>query len=404
MEFLSYLGGTGYERGRAIKLGPDGSIWVGGYTTSANFPVSADAFQSKMSGDSDAFVSQLSADGQKLLYSTFLGGTKPAGVGGEEATAIAIDNEGAVLVAGMTLSTDFPTVRKTQEFGGGKQDAFLVKFAASDRHVVFSTFLGGSGDEVAEALAVDGGGGVYVGGQTASTDFPIKGGVRSKMAGSNEGFLTKLCDPFLWSSQPALTFVHVLGRPAPESQTLQLVTCAPIPFAAVAAEGRFLIPQAADSKTNTEIKVRVDAGSFELGEYHDTIRISSPDAVNDPLVIPVTLIVKLPPPAISIEGVTNAATGESAVLAPGMVLEIHGSDLGPKTAVELPEGGDGVNLMGTSVSFDGAPAKVVFTSDGVVRVVVPDSVTGRSETMIAVQYQDQISNAIKLAVAQPAEQ
>jgi len=135
-----------------------------------------------------------------------------------------------------------------------------------------------------------------------------------------------------------------------------------------------------------------------------TIRISSPDAVNDPLVIPVTLIVKLPPPAISLEGVVNAATGESTVLTPGMVLEIHGSDLGPKTPVELPEGVDGVELMGTSVNFDGVPAKVIFTSDGVVRVVVPDSVAGRSQTMIAVQYQDQISNAIKLAVAQPAEQ
>jgi len=83
------------------------------------------------------------------------------------------------------------------------------------------------------------------------------------------------------------------------------------------------------------------------------------------------------------------------------VLEIRGSDLGPKSPVEQAEGSEDTELAGTVVSFDEIPARVVFASDGVVRVVVPDGITGRAETMLAVQYQGQISNAIRLAVAQP---
>ena len=378
LEFCSYLGGTSYERGRAIKLAADGTIWVGGYTTSANFPVSTDAFQPKMSGDSDAFLSQLSADGQQLLYSTFLGGTKPAGLGGEETTAIAIDRDGAVLAAGVTMSADFPVVRKIQDWGGGKQDAFLVKFAADDRHVVYSTFLGGSGDETAEALAVDSGGGVYVGGQTASADYPTLGAMDNKLSGSNDGFLTKLCDPFLWASQSGLTFTYVLGRPAPEAQTFQLVTCTPIPYTAAATDGSFMAVNGADPKTSTQITVRVDPGSFDIGQYNDTITITAPDAVNNAIVLPVTLIVKLPPPVIAVEG----------DIQPGMEIEIHGSDLGPKSPADA----------GPTVSFDDLPGQVTYASSDTVRVIVPVGVAGRTSTTVSLEYLGQVSNAIQLNI------
>ena len=101
----------------------------------------------------------------------------------------------------------------------------------------------------------------------------------------------------------------------------------------------------------------------------------------------------MPPPAIAVD--------ENTQLIPGIVVEIRGSDLGPKTPVELTEGADGIQLAGTAVSFDEIPAKVIFASDGVVRVVVPDGIAGRTETMMALQYQGQVSNPVKLTVFQP---
>jgi hypothetical protein len=267
-------------------------------------------------------------------------------------------------------------VRKIQEFGGGKQDAFVVKFAPEGDHVVFSTLLGGSADEMAEAVAIDAQGAVYVGGQTASNDFPIKGGIRAKVAGSNEGFLTKVCDPFLLPSQAALRFEYTLGQPAPDLQTIQLSTCLPIPFTVASTDGGDFALAMSPSMgvTNASLDVRVDPASLVVGEYKSTIRISAPDAVNDGLLIPIVLVVLPPPPAITVEGVD--------LVSPGMVLEIHGSNLGSNA----------------TVTFDGAEAQVVFASDDRLQVTVPDSVAGKTETIVEVQKQGRRSNAIKLAV------
>ena len=110
----------------------------------------------------DAFVTKLSPSGSGLVYSTFIGG-----VGDDQANGITIDGSGNAYLAGLTSSSDYPTVSAAQNtFGGGSGqncgDAFITKLNSSASAISFSTFLGGSGCDVARAIALDPSGNVYV--------------------------------------------------------------------------------------------------------------------------------------------------------------------------------------------------------------------------------------------------
>lgn len=146
-----------------------------GYTNSANFPVTPGVFQANHPGTTcgndiflapcdQIFVSKINAAGTELLYSTYLGGRTPfaENVGGDRATAIAVDSQGNALITGWTNSTDFPTLAALQPGSKGLVDGFLTKLNSTGSGLVFSTYLGGSGSEVASALAVDRFGNSYI--------------------------------------------------------------------------------------------------------------------------------------------------------------------------------------------------------------------------------------------------
>lgn len=109
-----------------------------------------------------------------LLYSTYVGGTAP---NGEKATAIALDSSGNAYITGSTLSTDFPTTsgafQQLDKAMSGNATAFVTKLNANGTALVYSTYLGGSERDIANAIAVDSSGNAYVTGQTSSTDFPV---------------------------------------------------------------------------------------------------------------------------------------------------------------------------------------------------------------------------------------
>ena len=101
------------------------------------------------------------------VYSTFLGGA-----GDDYGFAIAVDSSGDVYVTGSTTSTGFPTTQSAlQPKLAGATDAFVTKLSPTGT-IVYSTYLGGSGDDDAFAIALDPSGAAYVTGQTASADFP----------------------------------------------------------------------------------------------------------------------------------------------------------------------------------------------------------------------------------------
>ena len=191
LSYSTYLGGDDRDVGNGIAVDSDGSVYVTGETNSTNFP-SANPFQPAIAGLSDVFVTKLDPTGSQLVYSTYLGGT-----GGDRGTSIAVDASGNAYVTGRTNSPDFPTTPNAfadQLFGDF--DAIVVKLSADGSSLLYSSYLGGDGNDAGFGIAVDALGDAYVTGGTNSDDFPITGNAfqSSFGGGLNDAFVTKL-DP-----------------------------------------------------------------------------------------------------------------------------------------------------------------------------------------------------------------
>lgn len=168
--YSSYLGGSERDGALGIAVGKDGSAYVTGSTTSIDFPVSASGLQ-KDTGHSHSavFVTKLNQSGSAIEYSTYLGGSQQ-NVG----TAIAVNESGEAYVTGSTYSSDFPVTTGTlQPHNAGDMDAFIAKLSADGSHLLYSTYLGGSGEDEARGLALDGSGSAFIAGVTRSNDFPV---------------------------------------------------------------------------------------------------------------------------------------------------------------------------------------------------------------------------------------
>ncbi|MGA8345550.1 MAG: SBBP repeat-containing protein [Candidatus Sulfotelmatobacter sp.] len=181
--YATYLGGTAEDDGNAIAVDGNGNAWVTGQTKSTDFPTTSALYGSNKGGF-DVFVTKLSATTGSRLYSTYIGGSSD-----DSGNAIAVDASGNAFVAGGTKSSDFPTKGASQSTFGGVLDAFVLELSSTGSTLMYSTFLGGTGTDVATGLALDSGGNAYVVGSTTSTDFPTHNPLPSETAG---GFITKL--------------------------------------------------------------------------------------------------------------------------------------------------------------------------------------------------------------------
>jgi hypothetical protein len=191
LSYSSYLGGGNADSGRAITVDSAGSAYLTGYTFSTDFPTTAGAFRTAYAGGvDDAFVSKLNAGGSALAYSSYLGG------GGEDSGyGIAVDAAGSAYLTGYTLSTDFPiTPGAFQGAKRGGYDVYVSKLNAAGSALVYSSYLGGSGDDYGFGIAVDSAGSAYLTGYTASTDFPTTSGAFqvSYAGGAYDAFVSKL--------------------------------------------------------------------------------------------------------------------------------------------------------------------------------------------------------------------
>ncbi|HEV2842940.1 MAG TPA: SBBP repeat-containing protein [Chthoniobacterales bacterium] len=188
--YSTFLGGKTYDYGLDIALDAAGNAYVTGWTLSNDFPTLHPA-QSTYGGGGDAFITKLNATGNQFIYSTYLGGS-----GEEYGFGIAVDGAGSAYVTGYTKSTNFPTVNPAQpNYGGELFDAFVTKLNSTGSLFVYSTYLGGSGGDIASAIAVDGTGKAYVTGYTYSTDFPVVNSYQSALAGQQDAFVTRLDGP-----------------------------------------------------------------------------------------------------------------------------------------------------------------------------------------------------------------
>jgi hypothetical protein len=183
LSYSTYLGGSEDDSGVGIAVDGQGSAYVGGITLSADFPTQ-DPLQTAP-GSYDVFVAKLSPSGDGLVYSTYLGGSS-SDFGGN----IAVDGQGSAYVVGETFSTDFPTQNPYQE-DQPNQDVFVTKLSPSGSSLVYSTYLGGGGDDYSSDVAVDGTGSAHVVGYTLSTDFPTLSAYQTDQA-SYDVIVTKL--------------------------------------------------------------------------------------------------------------------------------------------------------------------------------------------------------------------
>jgi hypothetical protein len=184
--YSTYLSGTAtVARATGIAVDPDGNAYVTG-STIGGFPIVA-ALQPNFGGGTDAFVTKLNPQGNALLYSTYLGGSGQDGGNG-----IAVDANRNVLITGVT-SGGFPLVNALQpNYGGDTADGFVAKINAQGSALVYSSYLGGSGQDVGNGIAVDASGNALVTGFTGG-GIPLANALQSSYGGgSSDAFVAKL--------------------------------------------------------------------------------------------------------------------------------------------------------------------------------------------------------------------
>jgi hypothetical protein len=192
LQFSTYLGGRLDDTIAGVAADENGDAYVVGTTNSPNFPLRTPPQETYGGGGSDAFVVKVTP-GNAMAYGTYLGGK-----GADQGNAVTVDGAGEAYVVGATASDDFPLARPMQSRLAGGTDAFAAKVAADGRQLDFSTYLGGSSNEVGHGVALDGAGSAYIAGSTSSKDYPVGKGSDSSYSG---GFFDG--DAFIAALTPA---------------------------------------------------------------------------------------------------------------------------------------------------------------------------------------------------------
>jgi len=210
--YSTYLGGSGQEQTGSVAVDQFGNIYLAGTTSSIDFPL-ANPFQADPPSYRHAFLTKLNPAGSALVYSTYFGGdAETNGVG------IALDPNANPVIAGSTTSIDLPMVNAFQpNLGGGScfmgrcWDAYLAKFAENGSALIFSTYLGGTGNDYGTGVTSDSQGNTSIVGVTSASDFPTLRPLQPNHAGPENAFAAKF-DP---SGSPR--FSTYLGGSASDS-------------------------------------------------------------------------------------------------------------------------------------------------------------------------------------------
>ena len=187
--YAGYIGGAGGDNATAIAVDALGNAYVTGSTTSdqTTLPVKVGPGLS-YHGTSDAFVGKVKSDGSGLVYLGYIGGT-----GTDGGRGIAVDTAGNAYVTGFAVNLFslppglWPSAQTSSDF-----DPFVAKVKADGSALLWLGFLGGSGTDFGNAVAVDASGNVYVAGQTYSSDLPVTGGPDLIANGGSDAFVAKL--------------------------------------------------------------------------------------------------------------------------------------------------------------------------------------------------------------------
>ena len=356
LAYAGYIGGAAFDSGLGIVAGPQQNAFVTGYTksTAETFPVVGGP-QPELSGAEDAFVSKVSADGRSLVYAGYLGGPLA-----DRGHGIGIDAAGNAYIAGLTSSppdTNFPaTVGPSLEFGG-LVDAFVAKISADGGTVLYAGYIGGLTDDRANAIAVDALGNVFVCGSTLSDQqsFPVSVGPDLTWDGGREAFVAKVN-----ASGRGLDFATYIGDVGDE--------------------------RARDIAVDPRGTAYVVGGtSSPVAEFPT----GGPDLSFNGLAD--AFVAKIDSTVISPGGVVNAASFARGPLAPGEIVSIFGSGIGPISGVGARLDGRGrvaSNVAGVRVLFDSVAGPLFFVRSDQINAQAPYSLDGKDQVRVQVMFQD----------------
>lgn len=188
LAFYTFLGGTGDDDFQDIALDASGNIYACGASTSTDFPLQT-PYQGAIAGGRDVVVAKFTNDGTGLLFSTYIGGDDE-----DNCIDMELDSTGAIYVAGLSGSSNFPTVNPYQGSLAGNWDGFIFRLSADGSTLLYSTYFGGMGQDWMMDIALNNADEIYVTGVTYSfDDFPLQNALQSTYGGGEgDAFLAKL--------------------------------------------------------------------------------------------------------------------------------------------------------------------------------------------------------------------
>jgi uncharacterized protein (TIGR03437 family) len=398
--YSTYVGGSKQDAGFAIAVDSAGNAYVTGGTTSSDFPITTGAFQTTFGGSGgqtisqfstgDAFVMKLDPTG-KTIYSTFLGGSKDdLGIG------IAIDSAGNAFISGSTMSTNFPLVKafQTANKGSGGEanliagDGFVAKLNPQGNALIYSSLIGGSKDDRASAIGVDQSGNAFITGNTLSTDFPVTADAsQPTYSGEVANMPFKTGDAFFAQIGPTGTLVYASYLGGSGSDWGAGI--------AIDAQNNVIVSGGTSSsnfKTTTgSAQARFGGMSSDLLPAGDAFVVKFAGA---------PVVVVPPPPTVSISSIVNAASYVGGGVAPGEIVTLVGSGIGPDTlqTYVVQNGQFTTKVAGTTIFFDTTPAAILYVSAKQTAVVVPYSVDGSAQVKVTAQVNGVTSAAFTVPV------
>jgi len=189
LDWSTFIGGSNNDYAHAMELALQDCPVLVGYTKSANFPTTAGAYDRTHAGHYDAYVAKSSPDASTLLWATFIGGSAE-----DRPFSTVIDHLQRVVLVGGTYSADFPTTAGAYDRAlAGARDVFVCRLSGDGRSLLWSTYLGGGGEECSWTVTLDSSDRPVLVGRTNSTDFPTTDGAFARTcAGGTDGFAAKL--------------------------------------------------------------------------------------------------------------------------------------------------------------------------------------------------------------------
>ena len=426
--FSTYFGGSGEDRVLAMALDPSGNAYITGGTSSTDLQTNQAAFQRQNAGGVDAFVAKFDPRGN-ALFGTYLGGAAD-----DRGYGITADAAGNIFLTGSTDSNNFPLSGAGQGTRQGKTDAFVTKLDATGSTLQFSTYLGGSDNDIAQAIALDPGGNIYVAGSTASGDFPIVNGSyqTNNAGGDTDMFVSKLS-----LDGRNLAYSTYIGSRGSDVATAIAVDGTGQAFI-TGSSNSDVFPVTSDAQQKTRaggsdvVLVKLNQSGSALlystflgGSNDETGRGVAVDSTGTAYITGVTssrnflstgqsvsptynggdsdgFVAKISfpstPPTINAGGVANAASFAATPVAPGSLIAIFGTNFASgkvlADSTPLP-----FSLGGVSVAINGIPAPIFYVDSGQINLQLPYEVIPGNASVV-VTGPGGASSAGTFAVAQ----